>query len=64
MMFMPLLFIVVFTIQSHGITAMVWQSIIWAGLFLVLLEGNGLSYDGRGFTMEVISGVQIGRAHV
>ena len=58
MMFMPLLFIVVFTIQSHGITAMVWQSIIWAGLFLVLLEGNGLSYDGRGFTMEVISGVR------
>ena len=37
---------------------MVWQSIIWAGLFLVLLEGNGLSYDGRGFTMEVISGVR------
>ncbi len=37
-MMCPLLFIVNCSPQSHGITAMVWQSIIWAGLFLVLLE--------------------------
>lgn len=55
---MPLLFVVIFTVQSHGENAMIWQSLIWAGFFLVLLEGNGLSYDGRGFTMEVISGVR------
>jgi ABC-2 type transport system permease protein len=55
---MPLLFVVIFTVQSHGESAMIWQSLIWAGFFLVLLEGNGLSYDGRGFAMEVISGVR------
>ncbi|WP_137654521.1 ABC transporter permease [Bifidobacterium moukalabense] len=58
MLFMPLLFIVIFTIESRGMNVMIWQSIIWSGFFLVLLEGNGLSYDGRGFTMEVISGVR------
>ena len=55
---MPLLFVVIFAVQSQGESVMIWQSLIWAGFFLVLLEGNGLSYDGRGFTMEVISGVR------
>lgn len=58
MMCMPLLFVVIFTVQAHGENAMIWQSIIWSGFFLVLLEGNGLSYDGRGFTIEVISGIR------
>lgn len=57
-MCMPLLFVVILTVRSHGESAIIWQSLIWAGFFLVLLEGNGLSYDGRGFTMEVIGGVR------
>ncbi len=55
---MPLLFVVIFAVQSQGESVMVWQSVIWAGFFLVLIEGNGLSYDSRGFAMEVISGVR------
>ncbi len=55
---MPLLFVVIFAVQSQGESVMVWQSVILAGFFLVLIEGNGLSYDGRGFAMEVISGVR------
>lgn len=58
---MPLLFVVLFAMQSHGITAMVWQTMIWSAMFLVLVEGNGLAYDGRGFAMQVITATD-GRA--
>lgn len=61
MFVMPLLFVVLFAMQSHGITAMVWQTMIWSAMFLMLVEGNGLAYDGRGFAMQVITATD-GRA--
>lgn len=70
MMFaMPAFFAVIFGLQSHGINAMVWQSLIWGGWMFSIVESNGLSYDGRGFTMQAISGVRglddrIGRVRV
>lgn len=70
MMFIfPLLFVVLFAIQSHGITVMVWQGLLWGGLFVALAEANGLSYDGRGWTMQALCGVRgvddrIGRVRV
>ena len=54
----PLLFVVVFALQSYGISAVVWQSLIWTGFMLFLAESNGLAYDGKGFAMEVLSGVR------
>ncbi len=55
---MPVLFIIIFAFQAHGIHAIVWQSMIWCGWFMSIVESNGLAYDGRGFTMEVIAGVR------
>ena len=55
---MPLIFVVLFAIQSHGITAMIWQSFTWMGLIMMMCEGNGLAYDGGGFTMQVLAGVR------
>lgn len=69
MFIFPLLFVVIFAVQSRGVNAMVWQGIIWGGLFVGLAEANGLAYDGRGWTMQVIAGVRglddrIGRVRV
>lgn len=70
MMFaMPAFFAVIFGLQSHDINVMVWQSLIWGGWMFSIVESNGLSYDGRGFTMQAISGVRglddrIGRVRV
>lgn len=66
---MPVLFLIIFAFQAHGISAVVWQSLIWCGWFMSVVESNGLAYDGRGFTMEVIAGVRgrtdrIGRVRV
>lgn len=58
MLLMPLFFVVVFGLQSHGISAIIWQSILWGGLFLNLAESNGLAYDGRGFAMQASIGVR------
>ena len=55
---MPVLFLIIFAFQAHGISAVVWQSLIWCGWFMSVVESNGLAYDGRGFTMEVIAGVR------
>lgn len=55
---MPVLFVIIFAFQSHGISAIIWQSMIWCGWFMSIVESNGLAYDGRGFTMEVIAGVR------
>ena len=58
MLLMPLFFVVVFALQAHGISAVIWQAILWGGLFLNLAESNGLSYDGRGFAMQAAIGVR------
>ncbi len=55
---LPLLFVVVFALQSYDLSAIVWQSLIWTGLVLFVTESNGLAYDGNGFAMEVLSGVR------
>jgi ABC-2 type transport system permease protein len=55
---MPVFFVVIFALQSHGMSVLIWQSLIWCGWFMSVTESNGLAYDGRGFTMEVISGVR------
>ena len=54
----PVLFLIIFTFQAHGISAVIWQSLIWCGWFMSIAESNGLAYDGRGFVMEVIAGVR------
>lgn len=57
MFFMPVLFVVLFSFQSHGISFVVWQALIWSGWFMNMTESNGLSYDGNGFTMQALLGV-------
>lgn len=47
-----------FALQSRGITIVIWQGLIWGGWMMQMTEGNGLAYDGRGFTMEVLAGVR------
>lgn len=66
---MPLFFLVIFTVQSHGIHEMVWGALVMSGWMMLVAESNGLSYDGRGFAMQVIAGVsgvtdRIGRVRV
>lgn len=57
MMFVfPVLFIAIFALESHGVSAVVWQAVIWIGWVLCIPESNGLPYDGRGFAMQVIAG--------
>lgn len=58
---LPIFFVVIFAIQARGVSMVVWQSLIWAGWMMALMESNGLAYDGGGFAMEVIAGV---RGHV
>lgn len=65
----PLVFVVLFAIQSHGISAVVWQSLVWIPLFMVMVEGNALAYDGGGFTMQILAGTpgkadRLGRVRV
>ena len=51
---MPVLFLIIFAFQAHGISAVVWQSLIWCGWFMSVVESNGLAYDGRGFYMVLL----------
>ena len=55
---MPVLFVALFALQSRGVTIVIWQGLIWGGWMMQMTEGNGLAYDGRGFTMEVLDGVR------
>lgn len=55
---MPLVLVVLFAMQSHGISAVVWQSLTWMGLFMLMCEANGLAYDGGGFVMQVLAGTR------
>lgn len=57
MLLMPIIFVVLFVLQARGESAVMWQSLIWSGWFLNTGASNGLAYDGRGFAMQVISGV-------
>lgn len=57
MFILPVIFVALFAIQSHGVAAMVWAAMPLSAMFLALTESNGLSYDGRGLIMQVISGV-------
>lgn len=54
---MPIVFLALFAFESHGFGVMVWMALIIGGLFMSMTESNGLAYDGRGFTMQAISGV-------
>lgn len=55
---MPVLFVALFALQSRGVTIVIWQGLIWGGWMMQMTEGNGLAYDGRGFTLEVLAGVR------
>ena len=66
---MPILFVVLMGFQSHGVTPVIWMGLAMGSWFMFLGEGNGLAYDGRGYTMEVIAGVsgftdRKGRVHL
>lgn len=58
---MPLVFVVIFALQAGRSHWMLWQALIWSGLFMNMVESNGLAYDGRGFTMQAMTGLS-GRA--
>ena len=72
MFLMPLLFFVIFTIQGNSFDNMPfypWLGVIIGGIFLSAAEANGLAYDGRGFTMQVLTGApgsadRLGRVRV
>lgn len=54
----PVLFVVLFSLEAR--TVDVWFPFIGAlvgGWVVMIGEANGLSYDGRGFTMQIIAGV-------
>ncbi|KAB8289597.1 ABC transporter permease [Bifidobacterium avesanii] len=53
---MPILFVALMAIQAHGMNDIVWTGLLMSGWFMFIAEGNGLSYDGRGYAMEVIAG--------
>lgn len=53
----PVLIMLVMLLEPDGSRDMVWVSVAIGGLMLVALEGDGVAYDGLGFTLEVISGV-------
>ncbi|KAB7790586.1 ABC transporter permease [Bifidobacterium leontopitheci] len=55
---MPVIFLVMFSLQAHGESGMVWQTLIWSAWMMSIAESNGLAYDGPGFTMEVLAGVR------
>ncbi|KAB7789219.1 ABC transporter permease [Bifidobacterium cebidarum] len=66
---MPLFFVVIFAVQAHGESLAIWSSLITTGWLLSIAESNGIAYDGRGFTMQVIAGVsgiqdRVGRVRV
>lgn len=54
---LPVLFIVIFALQSHGESMVVWQCFLWMGLMMLIGESNGIAYDGRAYAMEQIAGV-------
>lgn len=53
----PVVFLILMAFQAHGITPIVWMSLPMSAMFFSLTESNGLAYDGRGLTMQIISGV-------
>ncbi len=55
---LPVLFIVIFQLESHGEPMVVWQCLLWMGIMLLIGESNGLAYDGRAYAMEQIAGVR------
>ncbi|NMM97291.1 ABC transporter permease [Bifidobacterium olomucense] len=55
---MPVFFVIIFSLQSHGESMVIWQGLIWSGWMLAVAESNGLAYDGQGVTMQVIAGVR------
>lgn len=54
----PVLMVALFALQSRGMTIVVWQSLTWMGLLMLTTEGNGIAYDGGGFTMQVLAGLK------
>lgn len=69
---MPLLFMVIYGamgINDPDMRVLIWLALPLGAWFLPVAEANGLSYDGRGWTMQVIAGIRgkddrIGRARV
>ncbi|KAA8819491.1 ABC transporter permease [Bifidobacterium rousetti] len=59
---MPIILVAACLVQSRamGGSFMAWQSLTWLGVFMMMVEGNGIAYDGTGFAMEVICGVRGG----
>ena len=56
---MPLLFVAIFAFEAYsaGEPMVMWVGLPFGGWIMSITESNGLSYDGRGFTMQVICGV-------
>lgn len=54
----PVLVLVAMLLQPEDTRYAVWFAVATGGLVLAALEGNGVSYDGLGFTLEVLSGVR------
>ena len=54
---MPIIFVALMMIQARGLALMPWIGLVMGSWFMTMGEANGLAYDGRGYTMEVIAGV-------
>ncbi|MFR0568449.1 ABC transporter permease [Bifidobacterium apri] len=54
----PVLVLVAMLLQPEGVRNVVWCAPLMGGLMLAAIEGNGVAYDGLGFTLEVLSGVR------
>ncbi|RSX58771.1 ABC transporter permease [Bifidobacterium samirii] len=68
---MPLFFAAIFAFQAHAVgePMAMWVALPFCGWVMSITESNGVAYDGRGFAMQVICGVdgvtdRIGRVRV
>ena len=66
---MPPLFVLIYALQSGRSPGIVWAALYVGALFLTMNASNGLAYDGRGLTMQAITGAsglqdRIGRLRV
>lgn len=54
----PVLVLVAMMLQPGDMRYAVWFAVATGGLMLAAIEGNGVAYDGLGFTLEALSGVR------
>ena len=54
---MPVFCLIILALQMRTAPGIIWLVPLMSGWLMPIAESNGLSYDGRGFMMQVIAGV-------